>query len=110
MTCDCEDCGEGIEICGADGLVHPDAEVVCSNCGAVHVVQVDEDNAVRPGDVYLSIIRHGAEEIAALRKLLAAVVDEAEHGWHYASDYFREKWRDGELLDRARKAGLPSGA
>lgn len=43
-----------------------------------------------------------------LRKLLLAVVEEAEHGWHYASDYFREKWRDGELLDRARKAGITS--
>jgi hypothetical protein len=40
----------------------------------------------------------------ALRKLVAELAEEVDEAWGYASDYFRDKWRDDELIARARAA------
>lgn len=65
-TDDCEDCGTSIEYGTADGMIQPDAEVSCPNCGAVHVVNVTEGIGEQP-DAYLTLVKTGGEVIAELR-------------------------------------------
>ncbi len=41
-----------------------------------------------------------AKTIASLKAKVAELFDDAEEGWAYASDYFRDKWRwDGRSSD-----------
>jgi DNA-directed RNA polymerase subunit RPC12/RpoP len=85
MHDDCNDCGESIEICGEDGIIQPDAEISCPNCGAIHVVQVEDSPHHDPQDeyVYLTLTKHGAEVIDDLRKRVQDLLDVArEYGEH----------------------------
>jgi hypothetical protein len=41
-------------------------------------------------------------EVTRLRAALGEALDSADEGWSYASDYFRDKWRDDKRLAELR--------
>jgi hypothetical protein len=65
-TLDCDICGCEITCQEEDGTWQPDKDVICDECGASYILNVDEDSE----DVWLNLNQTGYERVVELEKTI----------------------------------------
>ena len=68
------------------------------------------EQAALEWDLLVARLRAAETRIVELEAALVEACDLASEGWDYAGDYFREKWRADERVERLRKIGKPRAA